>query len=112
MMQNRYISTSYIAFIPNPENKPFVNHIDGNKINNNASNLEWVTSQENHTHAMITGLKAKGNKHGMSKLTEENAYTVKEMLSNRISQRKIASFFNVCQATIGDINKGITWRHI
>lgn len=40
------------AFIPNPENKPFVNHIDSNKLNNHISNLEWVNGRENATHAI------------------------------------------------------------
>ena len=40
-----------IAFIPNPDNKPEVNHIDGNHCNNAVNNLEWVTSQENTLHA-------------------------------------------------------------
>lgn len=48
------------AFLSNPENKPQVNHIDGNKQNNNISNLEWVTQEQNMAHAWRIGL-TKGN---------------------------------------------------
>lgn len=44
------------AFIPNPDGRPQVNHIDGNKANNSLANLEWVTQSENQLHAYRAGL--------------------------------------------------------
>ena len=50
-----------MAFLENPENKPYVNHINGNRGDNNIENLEWVTPSENTIHAVKTGLMT-GNK--------------------------------------------------
>ena len=52
------------AFIPNPDNLPEINHIDGNKLNNHVSNLEWCTHQQNVTHSWDHGL---AHPHGPSK---------------------------------------------
>ena len=45
-----------LTFIDNPDNKPYVNHINGNRSDNNVENLEWVTPSENTQHAVDTGL--------------------------------------------------------
>ena len=101
------------AFIPNPENKPCVNHIDGNKQNNCAENLEWCSHSENMKHAYKHNLRsAKGEGNGMSKLTKNDVDFIR---THYIKHNKDFNFvalgrkFNVHPKTIEHAYKGVTW---
>ena len=105
-----------LTFIPNPLNKPEVNHIDGNKSNNDISNLEWVTGSENVRHAYLNGLHdnvAIGEKHGMNKYTEKQIKHVCQLLEeNSNTLNEIAELTNVPKSTIHDIISEKYWTHI
>jgi len=103
-----------IAFIPNPLNKPQVNHINGVKVDNRIENLEWCTSSENRVHAMKIGLsKIIGIDSHRAKLTNEQVLKIREMALQGISRRKIVKEIGTVGAwTIWEIIKRRTWKHI
>ena len=98
------------AFIANPEAKPEINHKDGDKLNNNAINLEWVTCKENSIHSWDSGLiNNQGEGHGNSRLRGVDVMNIRR---TNASQREIAKAFGVCQQTISKIKRGESWKHL
>lgn len=97
------------AFILNPDNKPEVNHIDGNKVNNHISNLEWVTPAENSQHAWRTRLSKPihGTDKVNSKLDEEMVRYIRTLKGIK-SERSVAKEMNIGRSTITRIfnNRG------
>lgn len=103
------------AFIPNPENKPQINHIDCVKTNNSIPNLEWCTAKENIVHAEKNKLlyHPTGSDQWMSKLSEKDVLNIRLEYSSRVfGYNKLAKKYNVSRMTIRDIIKRRSWTHI
>lgn len=78
-MLHRLVATTFVL---NPHNKPQVNHIDGNKLNNDACNLEWVTASENSQHAFDTGLRTAHYKNIARKFGKTSKYHYVELVDS------------------------------
>lgn len=102
-----------LHYIPNPTMSPQVNHKDGDKSNNNFSNLEWMTSKENHAHAFRRGLRAKGEDSSSTNLTNDLVYEVCESISKGLVRGEILSLYqDITKSTFDDIRSRKTWKHI
>lgn len=97
------------AFLPNPDNKPEVNHIDGNRANPVLSNLEWVTEKENRKHSKETlGNNYEGAANPHAKLTELEMRAIVYMhRTGQTSQRDLAKLYGVSKSCVAHHVKGI-----
>lgn len=106
-----------LAFIPNPKNKPVVNHKNRDVGDNRVENLEWCTIKENVNYAPTKQLRDENIKRGQEcnfhKLTEEQVVAIIDMINGCVfSNSDIATLFNVSAKTIRNIKNKKTWRHL
>lgn len=105
------------AFVPNPENKPCIDHIDGDRANNHADNLRWVTVKENQnnpiTKSKWIGKKAKPH-HEKAVEQIKNGIVVNVFVSIQEAARKgnfsATAICKVCKGK-GNLHKGYKWRY-
>lgn len=102
-------------FVPNYKDSPEVNHKDGDKLNNSASNLEWVTRAQNMQHACDTKLiqHAKGEAHYKSSLTQEQVTWIRENYIPRdplFGSTALAKRFDISQSAISNIIHNKSWK--
>jgi hypothetical protein len=100
------------AFISNDFNKPQVNHIDGNKLNNKISNLEWMSNSENQLHAYSLGLQPSraGENNIKAKITNKNVTELKVLYNSGKTIIDISKMMNINVSIIRNIIYGRTWK--
>jgi len=103
------------AFIPNPDNKPEVNHEDFDVSNNCVSNLSWCTSSDNRMHTVRHGrhYRTNGSNSGRSKLTEEIVIAIRDQYEPyKITAKMLSQKHGVSISTIERIVSNKSWNHI
>lgn len=97
-------------FVPNPNNYPIVNHIDGDKNNAYYKNLEWSTDEMNNAHARALRLNNSiGEDSERAKITNEQALFI---FNSKLTNKELASKFNVTETAISCLKRGVTWKHL
>lgn len=96
------------TFIPNPDSKPVVNHIDGDKQNNCVSNLEWVTVKENAEHAKRLSLTSSrsGN---VFNLTDQQVIAIRH---SDLLETQLIELYDITQNDVRNIRGNLTFTHI
>lgn len=102
-------------FVGNPNNLPELDHLDSNRMNPSADNLEWVTHQENirraYERGSYNGLHI-GVKNPKAKLNEEIVKNIRNDFADGLTQKEISIKYNVPWSTVHNIVTYQTWKHV
>lgn len=96
-----------LAFIPNPNGVPEVNHIDGVKTNNVLSNLEWVTSRQNTLHSLANGRQTACTNPSKGKLSTEQVAAIRTEAAAGGKHKAIGDKYGVTESMVGRIHRGV-----
>lgn len=101
-----------LVHIPNPNDYREINHIDGDKENNNVDNLEWCTRSQNMSHAFRTGLVSnRGILNPRARLSELTVINIRHC-RGELTNEKLGKIFNVPTSTVARIMTRKSWSHL
>lgn len=111
LLLHRLVAKAFLGDCPHGYE---VNHIDGNRLNNSLSNLEYVTPSQNVRHAYATGLNKPrvGELNGCALLTEDKVIQIRSLISQGLKDSAIAPMFGVSRVAVYDVRVRKTWKHI
>lgn len=116
VLVHRLVAEAFLGPAPSPKHE--VNHKNGNKTDNRAENLEWVTTAQNHRHSyrvlgrVSRGHAPPGEANGSSKLTKDSVIKIRQLYAvGTCTQRELGRLFGVSRSTVGNIVRQETWQH-